>query len=78
MDQLKIESDKSSDDVPKVFHDGFNPDAVKIVPRTWNPRTFPKRELPDYLKFDPVLFQFFKRVHYDDKNFIAVVVGETG
>jgi hypothetical protein len=57
---------------------GFNPDEVKIKPRGWNPGTFPRRDLPNYLKFDPVLYQFFKRVHYDDKNFIAVVVGETG
>jgi hypothetical protein len=34
--------------------------------------------LPDYLKYDPVLFQFFRRLHYQDKNFIALVVGDPG
>lgn len=48
------------------------------IKREWNPKSFPQYELPDYLKYDPVLFQFFRRLHYQDKNFIAVVVGETG
>jgi len=48
------------------------------VPRTWSTTKIPQYQLPDYLKKDPVLFQFFKRLHYDDKNFIAVVVGEVG
>jgi len=48
------------------------------IKRDWNPKSFPQYDLPDYLKYDPVLFQFFRRLHYQDKNFIAVVVGETG
>ena len=48
------------------------------IKRDWNPKSFPQYALPDYLKYDPVLFQFFRRLHYQDKNFIAVVVGETG
>jgi hypothetical protein len=49
-----------------------------IIKRDWNPKQFAQYKLPDYIKNDPVLWQFFKRLHYDDKNFIAVVVGETG
>ena len=48
------------------------------IKRDWSPKHLPRNELPDFIKYDPVLFQFFKRLHYEDKNFIAVVVGETG
>lgn len=56
---------------------GANKEEVKI-PRSWSPTLIPQYQLPDYIKHDPVLWQFFKRINYDDKNFIAVVVGETG
>jgi len=78
---LLSEKEKRENDIIRDgARDGFkNITNVDYVPkRGWSPSTFPKEQLPDYLKYDPVLFQFFKRLHYEDKNFIAVVVGETG
>jgi len=46
--------------------------------RSWNCQKIPQYQLPQYLKNDPVLFQFFRRLHYQDKNFIALVVGDPG
>jgi len=51
---------------------------VNISKRAWNPSLIPQYQLPAYLKNDPVLFQFFRRLHYQDKNFIALVVGDPG
>jgi len=53
-------------------------DKAKISKREWSPQSIPQYQLPDYLKRDPVLFQFFRRLHYQDKNFIALVVGDPG
>ena len=53
-------------------------DDEEKIKRSWDTHKIPQYQLPDYLKYDPVLWQFFKRLHYSDKNFIAVVVGETG
>jgi hypothetical protein len=46
--------------------------------RDWNPKVLHKNELPEYLKRDPVLWRFFARLNYEDKNFLALVVGDTG
>jgi hypothetical protein len=82
MDPPKFNEEQKENDILRQSAKEAYKDIIKspddIVKRDWNPATFPKYQLPDYLKYDPVLFQFFKRVHYDDKNFIAVVVGETG
>jgi len=56
---------------------GLN-EKFKISKRDWNPQKIPQYQLPEYLKIDPVLFQFFRRLHYQDKNFIALVVGDPG
>jgi len=52
--------------------------ADNKIKRSWNPQLIPQYQLPDYIKYDPVLWQFFSRLNYKDKNFIAVIVGETG
>lgn len=46
--------------------------------REWNPQGLSKKQLPDYLKRDPILWRFFSRLNYEDKNFLALVVGDTG
>ena len=46
--------------------------------RDWNPKGIPKSQLPEYLKRDPVLWRFFARLNYEDKNFLCLVVGDTG
>jgi len=38
----------------------------------------PRDELPNHIKNDPVIWGFFRRLHYQNKNFICVVVGEPG
>jgi len=50
----------------------------KASKRLWSTSKIPQYQLPEYLKRDPVLFQFFRRLHYQDKNFIALVVGDPG
>lgn len=50
----------------------------KKQPRTWHPTGFPKQELPEHIKRDPFLWRIFKRLHYEDKNVLMLVVGETG
>ncbi len=51
---------------------------TKQQPRNWNPHTFPRNELPYYIKRDPLLWRIFSRLHYEDKNVLMLIVGETG
>ena len=54
---------------------------INLVPkiqRKWSMAKIPKDELPYHIKNDPVIWQFFRRLHYQNKNFICVVVGEPG
>lgn len=46
--------------------------------RLWSTSKVPTKELPTYLKKDPFLWKIFKRLHYEDKNLLMIVVGETG
>lgn len=46
--------------------------------RSWKPSKVRKEELPAHLKRDPFYWQCFKRLHYEDKNLLMLVVGETG
>jgi len=58
--------------------DIYNANLFDQFKRDWNPKGLAKRELPEYLKRDPVLWRFFARLNYEDKNFLALVVGDTG
>jgi len=46
--------------------------------RNWNPKQIKQDQLPNYLKCDPLLLRIFERLHYEDKNLLCIIVGETG
>lgn len=46
--------------------------------RSWKQKDVPKNELPAHIKRDPFLWQCFRRLHYEDKNLLMLVIGETG
>lgn len=53
-------------------------DTTPTIKRRWDPQKIKRNELPEYIKYDPVLWQFFRRLHYQNKNFICLIVGEPG
>jgi hypothetical protein len=46
--------------------------------RLWDKNNIPLSQLPPHIIKDPVLWSIFKRLHYEDKNLLGVIVGETG
>jgi len=60
--------------------EGFK-EIVPTIPkltRKWSMSKIRQSELSSHIKNDPVIWQFFRRLHYQNKNFICIVVGEPG
>jgi len=80
MENSKSSKPTEADYVRQGAIDGFRGviDTTPKIKRSWDPLKIKKHELPDYIKYDPVLWQFFRRLHYQNKNFICLIVGEPG
>jgi len=46
--------------------------------RLWSKNKIKPNELPTHIIRDPLLWQIFQRLHYEDKNLLGIIVGETG
>ena len=80
MENSKSSKPTEADYVRQGAIDAFRTviDTTPKIKRSWDPLKIKKEELPDYIKYDPVLWQFFRRLHYQNKNFICLIVGEPG
>lgn len=56
----------------------FKPNSDFKQRRRWSTHKIRKGELPKHIIRDPLLWNLFKRVHYEDKNVLIIWVGETG
>lgn len=80
VENSKLSEEKEHEYVKQGAIDAFRNviDTTPKIKRRWDPQKIKKDQLPDYIKYDPVLWQFFRRLHYQNKNFICLIVGEPG
>lgn len=46
--------------------------------KNWSRKAIHKSELPKHIICDPIKWTIFKRLHYQDRNFLGLIVGDTG